>query len=163
MPTSKPRHKDRLDPPVREVINEIRLSLRAYGWIVTTQRTYGRWSLKFRNPLSPSVITYDIGVEPAAASLRDELLDLVHRRDEELVVTQSAIPPRRKRKLLGELRAKGGYPPWSTELFQDVINLLDHNGVLTTDEWSWLMSVGPVAIPKYVREHPTDTRRGNQP
>lgn len=140
------------------VVDEIRALMRTYGWRISTQQERGRWSMTFESPLSPTVITYDMGIDPSPSRLRLGLMDYIKRREEELVATQSAKPPRRKRRLLGDLRGVAGNRHWPKEVFVDVVNVLHHSGVLTTDEWKWLLAVGPVAVSKHVLDHPPEDR-----
>lgn len=135
-----------LSEGIRDLLVEFRRDLGPYGWTIHVEGFAGRdLSFQFRNRLSS--VSHGIGFDPrqGPAEVREELL-LNLQAEPEFARTKLAMPPRRKRALVGGLRWAATTYGWSTRVFREIIDTLQAADVLSGDEADWMKIVGPTAL-----------------
>lgn len=151
-----------LDPEIRGVLEEFRDRLAPYGWIVRAEKVGEDLSFQFDNPLSG--MSTGIGFQPRRpiAQIRQQLQDGV-LEDPEFARTQLAVPPHRRRHLIGALRYAATWYGWPNKVFEEVIETLFHFHAISKGEWEWMKAVGPLALPDKIehglRKHQRAERR----
>ena len=144
--TIAPRIRDAdLSPGVRGLVRDARRDLSPYGWRVYVEQSGRHQSILFTNPLSP--VSTGLVVDPARplSALQDELS--VHMRQElEFKQTKRALPPERKREVVGRIRWAATSYGWSRSVFRQVVDTLQALRLLSESESGWLRTVGPAVI-----------------
>jgi hypothetical protein len=153
-----------LDAGIRRVLDEMRAAFEPDGWTVHVERT-GKENLcfEFRNPLSPIATGMVFKSDLTPAELRQRLDE--HVKDEpEFAHLKRFDPPRRKRQLLSGVRWAATWYGWSDRVFEEVLDSLLGFRVLSKEEWTWLMKVGPTVLSErvkgeFIRRRPSMRRR----
>lgn len=93
------------------------------------------------------MISFGIGPGEHHDKLRSRMHDFMSQEDE-FLATRAAMPPRRKRRLLGAIRGGAGSYGWADPVYRQVTNLLYETHVLSREELAWLQTVGPAGVPR---------------
>jgi hypothetical protein len=133
-----------LDPAIRRLIQDLRAKLGPYGWILHAKKVGQDLSFQFDNPLSGMSTGMHFQPNRPPAEIRQQLEDSM-LEDPEFARTQLAVPPRRRRALIGALRYAATWYGWPRRVFEEVIEVLFHFHAISKGEWEWMKSVGPQA------------------
>jgi hypothetical protein len=151
-----------LDPEIRGVLEEFRDNLAPYGWTVRAEKVGEDLSFQFDNPLSGMSTGMHFQPNRTPAEIRQQLEDSM-LEDPEFARTQLAVPPRRRRALIGALRYAATWYGWPHRVFEEVIEVLFQFHAISKGEWEWMKAVGPQALPDKVerglRKHQRAERR----
>jgi hypothetical protein len=131
-----------LSETIRGLLTEVRNELGPYGWSVHAEQRGKQLSFEFRNPLSPVSSGLIFDPQRSISDIRDELIENL-AEEPEFAHTKLAMPPRRKRDLIGGIRWAATSYGWSRRVYDEVIDTLRTFSVLSEDEWHWLKTVGP--------------------
>jgi hypothetical protein len=124
------------------LLTEVRAELGPYGWSVYAEQYGKQLSFEFRNPLSPVSRGMVFDPQRSISDIRNELTENL-AEEPEFAHTKLAMPPRRKRDIIGGIRWAATSYGWSRKVFEEVIDTLRTFSVLSEDEWHWLKTVGP--------------------
>jgi hypothetical protein len=141
----------RLEPPVREVLDELRGVYEPGGWTVTASHIGPFLEFTFTNPLSPVKSTVQFDADISATDLRRRVSDDISNAPEFLRL-QSVEPPKRRRRLLGGLRWAAAIYEWPDDVFEEIIDTLRGLRVLSVDEHKWLKTIGFDVLPTNGRD-----------
>lgn len=133
-----------LDLPIRQVLDEARTAFEPYGWTIHAEKIGTHLSFEFNNPLSPveTGFVFESGLTPA--EIKEQLKE--HTADPEFARVNSAPPPRRRRRVLGQLRWSATWYDWSNEVFLQVVEFLRGSRTISAEEGDWLEAVGPYVL-----------------
>jgi hypothetical protein len=150
---------DDLEPGIRRVLDEIRAAFEPDGWKVHVERPASQnLSFEFRNPLSPIATGMVFKSDLPPAELRQRLDEHV-QEEPEFAHMKRFDPPRRKRELLSSVRWAATWYGWSDRVFEEVLDSLLGLRVLSREEWTWLMKVGPTVLSERVKRNLTRRRQ----
>jgi hypothetical protein len=150
-----------LDPAIRRLIEDFRATLGPYGWIVHAEKVGEDLSFQFDNPLSGMSTGTHFQPNRTPAEIRQQLEGSM-LEDPEFARTQLAVPPRRRRALIGALRYAATWHGWPNKVFEEVIEVLFHFHAISKGEWEWMKAVGPQALPDKVERGLRKHQRAEQ-